>query len=63
MTTRDEQEQVRKWLQGITASDDTENAEMAVYALAWIAELARAEPGGPMVQIRCRGPVSISEVP
>ena len=47
MTSRREQEMVRKWLLDVARGDDTEAAEPAVYALAWIAELARDDSSEP----------------
>jgi hypothetical protein len=62
LTTREQQESVREWLQIKASGQNADDARRAIDALEWIAELGRAGAGGPMVQIRCRGPVSISEL-
>lgn len=55
---------MRAWLQRKAAGQNTEDAERAIDALEWIAELAHHAIGtdGPMLQIRVRGPLSISEI-
>ena len=64
MTTRHQQEQVREWLQKVAAGNAQPDGERAIVALQWISELARSAIGadGPMLQIRVRGPLSISEI-
>jgi hypothetical protein len=70
MLTRSEQELAREWLQITAAGDNTVDAKFAVDVLNWLQQLIERNCGpmvnptqmGPMLQIRVRGPLSISEI-
>lgn len=67
MSSRTEQEAAREWLLAVAAGETTSAAACAVVILNMLAEQEKRlgefdKVLGPMVSIRCRGPVSISEV-
>lgn len=57
MVNRSDQENAREWLLSLSAGNDKKDAHMAVVILSMLAERR-----GPMVEIRARGPVSISQI-